>query len=255
MEKQRAPRNRTLTIDHNERKLLQNAVSFISKKLETEQIIDKTFNNNLFDVIDLLPEKSADLMIIDPPYNLDKDFHGYKFSKTDNASYVSYLESWFPKIIKLLKSDASLYICGDWKSSVALFQVVSKYLIVRNRIIWQREKGRGAKNNWKNCSEDIWFATVSGDYYFDADAVKIKRKVLAPYKENGKPKDWEQTDADAKGRHCRQGIQFVSEYFRMLYQSMPADDVQTLKTNPAELNIAWFSGKIKCEIQCFRRFC
>ena len=26
------------------------------------------------------------------------------------------------------------------------------------------------------------------------DAVKLKRKVLAPYKENGKPKDWEESD-------------------------------------------------------------
>lgn len=41
--------------------------------------------------------------------------------------------------------------------------------------------------------EDIWFGTKSNkDYYFDVDAVKVKRRVLAPYKVNGKPKDWEQ---------------------------------------------------------------
>jgi site-specific DNA-methyltransferase (adenine-specific) len=66
--------------------------------------------------------------------------------------------------------------------------------VIRNRIIWQREKGRGAQANWKNTSEDIWFGTKSGSYYFNVDAVKQKRKVIAPYRENGLPKDWEETD-------------------------------------------------------------
>ena len=42
--------------------------------------------------------------------------------------------------------------------------------------------------------EDIWFATKSGKYTFNVENVKIRRKVLAPYKINGKPKDWEETD-------------------------------------------------------------
>ena len=72
--------------------------------------------------------------------------------------------------------------------------VLEKYFIVRNRITWEREKGRGAKSNWKNCSEDIWFCTVSNDYYFDIKTVKLKRKVIAPYRySSGKPKDWEET--------------------------------------------------------------
>ena len=46
--------------------------------------------------------------------------------------------------------------------------------------------------NWKNCCEDIWFCTQSDEYYFNAEAVKLKRKVLAPYKNaEAKPKDWE----------------------------------------------------------------
>ena len=46
--------------------------------------------------------------------------------------------------------------------------------------------------NWKNCSEDIWFCTVSENYTFNVEAVKLKRRVLAPYKDrNGNPKDWE----------------------------------------------------------------
>ena len=90
-----------------------------------------------------------------------------------------------------------MYLCGDWKCSAAEFTVLDKYLTVQNRIVWQREKGRGAKRNWKNCSEDVWFATVSDSYYFDVDAVKMKRRVLAPYRVDGKPKDWQETDDGA----------------------------------------------------------
>jgi site-specific DNA-methyltransferase (adenine-specific) len=87
-----------------------------------------------------------------------------------------------------------MYLCGDWKCTSALQRVMEKNLTVLNRITWQREKGRGAKSNWKNSMEDIWFGVVNpNDYYFDVEAVKLKRKVIAPYKVNGKPKDWDET--------------------------------------------------------------
>ena len=41
----------------------------------------------------------------------------------------------------------------------------------------------------KNNTEDIWFATVSDDYVFNVDAVKLKRRVIAPYTDpNAAPK-------------------------------------------------------------------
>ena len=49
------------------------------------------------------------------------------------------------------------------------------------------------KSNWKNASEDIWFCTMSNEYTFNVDAVKLKRRVIAPYTDNGQPKDWEET--------------------------------------------------------------
>jgi len=162
--------------------------------MSVPQIYNKTICGDLFDCLDLLPEEFVDLLIIDPPYNLDKNFNGFKFTKTSDDAYLEYLESWFPKIMKTLKPTGSVYICGDWKSTFCLYQIMRDYSVIRNRIIWQREKGRGAKANWKNSAEDIWFGTKGEEYYFNVDAVKQKRKVIAPYKENGKPKDWEETD-------------------------------------------------------------
>ena len=110
-------------------------------------------------------------------------------------TYENWLESWITKMSILLKSTASIYLCSDWQSSSAVHRILEKYFVVRNRITWEREKGRGASCNWKNCSEDIWFCTVSKNYFFDVNAVKIKRKVMAPYRNaHHQPKDWGEED-------------------------------------------------------------
>ncbi|MFA6856123.1 MAG: site-specific DNA-methyltransferase [Treponema sp.] len=199
MEKIRSPRNHTTELNDGERALYAPKLCTAFQPLSQEEIINRTYNGNLFDVIKFFPPESVDLMIIDPPYNLSKNFGGNKFTARSNDAYREYLESWFPLIVRVLKKNASLYICGDWKCTAALYTVVNNFLTVRNRITWQREKGRGAVSNWKNSCEDIWFATVGPDYYFDADAVKQKRRVIAPYRENGEPKDWKETD-DGKFR-------------------------------------------------------
>ena len=193
----RAPRNRTLTLTEEQYTQLQKRLVVPTFPLTAPDMENRVFNCDLFDVLDSLPERFVDLMIIDPPYNLTKEFNGLKFNKRNNEAYVEYLEQWFPRLIKTLKPTASVYLCGDWKCSAAEFTVLDKYLTVQNRIVWQREKGRGAKRNWKNCTEDVWFATVSDSYYFDVDAVKMKRRVLAPYRVDGKPKDWQETDDGA----------------------------------------------------------
>jgi site-specific DNA-methyltransferase (adenine-specific) len=194
VEKVRAPRNRTLTVTNDERERYKKNIVFHTQELNIETILNKTICSDLFTIIDKLPTSCVDLLIIDPPYNLNKNFHGVKFSKSDDESYLEYLRTWFPKILKVLKPNGSVYICGDWKSTSCLYQIMKENTEVRSRITWQREKGRGAKTNWKNSTEDIWFGTVCDDYYFDVDSVKQKRKVIAPYKENGKPKDWEESE-------------------------------------------------------------
>ena len=156
---------------------------------------DKIFCQDVFTAFSFLPEQSVDLMFADPPYNLTKSFNDRKFKQTSIDEYAEWLDSWLSHTVRILKPTASVYICGDWRSSAAIQRVGEKYFIPQNRITWEREKGRGAKSNWKNCSEDIWFFTVSADYYFNVDAVMLKRQVIAPYtNNNGEPKDWTETE-------------------------------------------------------------
>ncbi|MCL2650190.1 MAG: site-specific DNA-methyltransferase [Candidatus Azobacteroides sp.] len=193
--KERAPRNKTLQVSEEEIPELKKRLLYPSGLTFTKnEIIDKTICGDLFQTIHLLPNAFADLIIIDPPYNLSKDFAGIKFRQMNDDAYLEYLRSWFPKVVEKLKPTGSLYLCGDWKCTAALYTVMNENLTVLNRITWQREKGKGAKSNWKNSMEDIWFGVKNPkDYYFDIDAVKVRRKVIAPYKQDGQPKDWEET--------------------------------------------------------------
>ncbi len=209
MKKEKAPQNRTLTLTEEEIPLLKKQLltlgelkncsdrfhdSLTSVEI-TQKILDKTINGDILQALPLLPDEFADLIIIDPPYNLTRNFGGRIFNERSEEAYDEYLSTWFPEVCKKLKPQGSLYICGDWKCTSSLQRAVQKELTVMNRITWQREKGRGASSNWKNSMEDIWFAVKNPkNYYFDVEAVKQKRRVIAPYKENGKPKDWEESE-------------------------------------------------------------
>lgn len=216
--KQRATRNKTLTLTDDEIPSLKKRIITLPIKTPSQnsvydisQLLDKTIHGDVIDSLSLLPDEFADLIIIDPPYNLTKNFNGEIFNARSNESYDEYLSTWFPLVCKKLKPNGSLYICGDWKCTSSLQRAVEKELTILNRITWQREKGRGAKSNWKNGMEDIWFAVKNPDnYYFDVESVKLKRKVIAPYKENGKPKDWQENE-DGK--------------FRLTYPSNFWDDI------------------------------
>jgi len=193
-EKTRAPRNRTLDVSGDEHLAYRAKLCRIPGPASVEDLENKTINQDLFEVLDWLPASSFDLLFLDPPYNLTKSFNGTVFRERSVEDYSRWLESWLPPLMRTLKRGATVYICADWRSSAAIHLVAGKYLVVRNRITWEREKGRGATANWKNCSEDIWYCTVSDEYTFNVDAVKLKRRVIAPYTTpGGEPKDWEKT--------------------------------------------------------------
>lgn len=189
--KRRAPRNRTIELNVSEIEEFQRRLVYLEKQNDLADFRDKIICGDAFRALEILPEQSFDLLFADPPYNLTKNFGENSFRQISLDEYEIWLESWLKNCARLLKPTASVYICGDWRSAAAIQRVGMKYFRLRNRITWEREKGRGARANWKNAAEDIWFFTVSDRYVFNTEAVKTKRKVLAPYTENGKPKDWE----------------------------------------------------------------
>ena len=189
----RAARTRTIYLDSGEIERLRRRRIQSDGPISPVNFRDRIICGDAFNVLKALPEKSFDLLFADPPYNLSKNFGTEQFKKTSLDEYEAWLDSWLTLCVPLLTPTASIYICGDWRSSAAIQRVGMKHFKLQNRITWEREKGRGAKRNWKNSAEDIWFFTMSDDFIFNLDDVKMRRKVLAPYTKNGEPKDWEKS--------------------------------------------------------------
>ena len=203
MTKTPAPRNKTIFLSDEEIEHYSSRSITLTGKTKIEDILDKTIYQDTFDALPNLPANFADLVIVDPPYNLTKKFGTKEFKSMDWNEYKKWMDKWLAEVFISLKPNGTLYICSDWNTSIAIPEIAGKYFLLKNRITWEREKGRSAGNNWKNCIEDIWFFTKSPEYTFNLDDVKLKRPVLAPYKDDeGKPKDW-QEDSEDDGKKYR----------------------------------------------------
>jgi DNA modification methylase len=181
-----SPLNKTIRLSPVEKKIpVEDLTTFSLKK-----------NSGLFcadavEALNVFPKNYFDLVIADPPYNAGKDF-GNQSDKQKQNEYEKWVYEWVTLLPRVMKADGSVYICCDWRKS-ALFEdaLVNAGFSVLNRITWKRDKGRGAAKNWKQNMEDIWFAVRDKKKYtFNLHDVKIPKKVIAPYRENGNPKDW-----------------------------------------------------------------
>ena len=191
----RSPRNRTLSLSQGERERLGKKVLRPTGLLAVSELEGRVLQGDALELLEFLPDSFVDLLILDPPYNLPMVFGDRHFGRGSDQAYLAYLETWFPRMMRLLKPRASVYLCGDWRTSLGDVTIMARHLHLRNRITWQREKGRGASANWKSGCEDIWFGTRDREYVFHLQEVQMRRRVLAPYRgKDGVARDWQREE-------------------------------------------------------------
>ena len=103
-------RNRTITIDPQEVSLLE---SFLRTPDEATSVLasDSIIWGDMMDALPQLPDQFADLILLDPPYNISKTFGSRKFYARSEEQYASYIDSWLPIVCQKLKNNGSLYLC------------------------------------------------------------------------------------------------------------------------------------------------
>lgn len=210
MPKERASMNRTITLTEEERYTYKD---YISNKFELNK--NSVICGDFFEINSQIPDKYVDLILIDPPYNITKKYGENTFKAMSDDEYFNYVLKIFKHCLRVLKDNGTMYVCGDWKTSYiqrkALEYLENQEICdVINRITWSRDKGRGANNNWKNNIEDIYMVVKDkNNYTFNIDAVKMKKTVLAPYKDkNGNNKDWQDDGEGAYRMTCPSNIWF-----------------------------------------------
>ena len=162
----------------------------------------KVYNESCLESSTFIEESSVDLFFCDPPYFISGTASKQNLITGDRMDWdrqwpskeAFYLWSvqWMSLMYKQLKPTGSAYVCICWEHSGKFQELLSNtgFRIV-NRITWKRDKGRGAKTNWKSMHEDIWFVTKSANYTFNIEDVMVEKTVVAPYRDStGAPKDW-----------------------------------------------------------------
>jgi len=123
-----------------------------------------------------VPDSSVDLVILDPPYNLEMDV----WDKFDN--YLEWAKSWMDQISRILTDTGNCVIFGGFQ-----YQELKKGDLLEilhyarhgtdlrfvNLVIWYYKNGMSAHRFFANRHEEaIWLAKTRR-YYFDLDAVRV----------------------------------------------------------------------------------
>ena len=140
--------------------------------------------SDCLDLLRRLPDESVQLIICDPPYNI-------QMAEWDrHETYLDWASLWLAEAERVLKDSGSLVIFGglQYQEEAGSGDLLSLMMHLRehsemrlvNLIVWNYPNGMSAQRFFANRHEEIcWFAKTKG-YFFDLDAVR------EPYDEDTK---------------------------------------------------------------------
>lgn len=120
-----------------------------------------------------LEDKSIDLAIIDPPYNL-------KVAKWDTfkseQEFLDFSFKWIDLLLKKMKKSGSFYIFNTPYHCALFLHYLQDKAVFQNFITWYKKDGLSyTKKRFVSNQESILFYTMdSKNYYFDCDCIRIK---------------------------------------------------------------------------------
>ena len=122
-----------------------------------------------------LPDSSVQLILIDPPYNLDLDY----WDTFEN--YLSWAKTWLDEIYRVLTDSGNCVIFGGFQyqdlKKGDLLEVLhytrhNTKLRFVNLVIWYYKNGMSAHRFFANRHEEAVWLSKTNKYYFDLDSVR-----------------------------------------------------------------------------------
>jgi site-specific DNA-methyltransferase (adenine-specific) len=129
-------------------------------------------------------DNSIDLIFVDPPYNIGKNFNGHKDKWTTDEDYLNWCYKWINLCIKKLKQNGSMYIMTSTQFMPFFDIFIRKKMTILSRLIWYYDSsGVQAKKYFGSMYEPILFCVKNVENYtFNADEILVEAKTGAKRK-------------------------------------------------------------------------
>lgn len=128
-----------------------------------------------------LDDKSVQLIITSPPYNIGKEYE----TKVSIEKYLENMEIFIKEMVRILDNKGNLcWQVGNYVDKgevfpldIYFYYIFKKYgLKLRNRIIWHFGHGLHCKNRFSGRYETILWFSKTDKYTFNLDNVRIPSK-------------------------------------------------------------------------------
>ncbi|MDO9547414.1 MAG: adenine-specific DNA-methyltransferase [Candidatus Marinimicrobia bacterium] len=136
-------------------------------------------------------DKSIDLVFIDPPYNIGKDFDGRKDRWKKDNDYLNWCYEWLELCISKLKENGSLYVMTSTQFMPYFDIFLRDKIQIISRIVWSYDSsGVQAKNYYGSLYEPILFCVKDKhNYTFNSNDILVEAKTgskrkLIDYRKN-----------------------------------------------------------------------
>ncbi|MDV2859785.1 adenine-specific DNA-methyltransferase [Psychrobacter sp. CAM01] len=143
------------------------------------------YHGNALDVIKKeISDESIDLIFLDPPYNIGKNFAGFDDKWSSDIEYAEWAYQWIDECIRVLKPNGSMYLMTSTQAMPYLDLYIRNKLKVLSRIVWSYDSsGMQAKNFYGSLYEPILYCVKnSKDYCFNSDDILVEAKTGAKRK-------------------------------------------------------------------------
>ncbi len=150
------------------------------KILENE--LSRVINDNAGEVLDSqVTDASVDLIFVDPPYNIGKNFVSFHDKWPSDREYVEWCYEWIDICLKKLKPSGSMYLMTSTQAMPYLDLYLRDKLTVLSRIVWSYDSSSvQAKKYYGSLWEPILFCVKDRtNYTFNAEDILVEARTGA----------------------------------------------------------------------------
>jgi site-specific DNA-methyltransferase (adenine-specific) len=129
-------------------------------------------------------DNSVDLIFVDPPYNIGKDFNGHKDKWENDQDYIDWCHQWLELSVSKLKPTGSLYVMTSTRFMPHFDIFLQQKVDILSRIVWCYDSSSmQAKKYYGSLYEPILFCAKDKDkYIFNSDDILVEAKTGAKRK-------------------------------------------------------------------------